>query len=154
MRTVLAIIACLTVTPFSAAAGPRVDLNQDVARGDVLSPGWENWRVPEGPTATARFGELTITLRSAGRGANLRTAWWKPAFGHPARMASDGVVVAGGLELVLRGLPPGRHSLATYHNAFTEAQPGRMTVAVPGRAPVAVTPTRRVTHDADAASAH
>ena len=81
------------------------------------------------------------------------TAWWKPGFDYPARMASDGVVVRGKLELVLSGLASGRHSLATYHNTFTDAKPNRITVAAPGGATVTVTPTNQVKHDADAASA-
>src|SRR5262245_43125145 len=100
-----------------APAGPRVDLNPDIPRGDVLSPGGENWRVPEAATAQRKFGDVTVTLRAIGPNAKLATGWWKPGFDHPARMASDGVTVPGGLELVLRGLAPGRHSLATYHNA-------------------------------------
>ncbi len=154
MRTVLTVAAALALAPVAAVAGPRVDLNQDVARRDVLSPGWENWRVPAAAAATAKFGAIAVTLRAVGPGAKLGTGWWKPGFDHPARMASDGVVVHGGLELVLRGLAPGRHSLATYHNALTDATPGRITVAVRGGPSVTVTPTKQVTHDADAASAY
>src|SRR5689334_23273506 len=114
MRTISTITALLVLTPLAAAAGPRVDLNQDVARGDVVSPGWENWRVPEKAAASAQFGGVTVTLRALGEGAKLGTGWWKPGFDYPARMASDGVVVAGKLELVVSGLSAGRHSLATY----------------------------------------
>lgn len=154
MRTAVAVAACLSLVPFSVAAGPRVDLNQDVARADVLSREWENWKIPEGTTAERKFGAVTVILRAVGLNAKLATGWWKPGFDHPARMASDGVTTAGGMELVLRGLAPGRHSLATYHNAFTDDKPGRLTVAVRGGAVATVTPTRRVTHDADAASAY
>src|SRR5262245_11798093 len=74
-------------------------------------------------------------------------------FDFPARMASDGVIVAGKLELVLSGLSAGKHSLGTYHNAFTDAKPNRVAVAVEGGASTTVTPTKQVTHDADAAAA-
>jgi hypothetical protein len=148
MRTTCAVVVGLMLAPLSAA-GPRVDLNQDIARGDVVSPAWDNWRVPDAPTATAKFDGLAFTLRTGG--AKLATAWWKPGFDHPARMASDGVVVPGRLELVIRGLAPGRHSLGSYHNALTDAKPGRMTVSVAGSEAV-VTPTRQVKHDADAAT--
>jgi len=150
---VLALAACLSFAPHAAAAGPRVDLSPDNSRGDVLSPGWENWRVAEKESASAKFGEVTVTLRAVDPSAKLATVWWKPGFDHPARMASDGVIVSGKLELVLSGLPAGKHSLATYHNVLTDVQPKRVTVAVQG-ASVAVTPTSRVTHDADAASAY
>jgi hypothetical protein len=152
MRITFAVTACLLLAPF-AAAGPRVDLNQDNGRGDVLSPGWENWRLPEKESATARFGDIAVTLRAVGANAKLATGWWKPGFDYPARMASDGVIVAGKMELVLTGLPAGKHSLGTYHNTFTGAKPGRITVAVAGRAGVSVTPTSQVKHDADAGSA-
>jgi hypothetical protein len=122
----------------SFAFGPRVDLNQDVGRADVRSPGWDNWRVLKGPSATAKFGGIEATLRTADQGGKLTTHWWKPGFDYPARMASDGVMVSGRLELVLRGLTPGRHSLATYHNALTDAKPGKITVAVRGGASVTV----------------
>ncbi len=154
MRTNATLLAVLILLPRPASAGPRVDLNMDVARADVVSPGWENWRVPAEPAATARFGGITVTLRAVGSGAKLATGWWKPGFDHPARMASDGVVVSGGLEMRLQGLPPGPHSLATYHNSFTDTRPGRITIAVQGGTSVTVTPTNQVTHDADAASAY
>ncbi len=136
-----------------AHAGPRVDLNQDNGRGDVLTPGWISWRVQEKESASLKFGDVTATLRAVGPNAKLTTAWWKPGFDYPARMASDGVVVAGKLELVLSGLPAGKHSLATYHSAFTDAKPSRITVTVQG-ASVVVSPASRVKHDADAASAY
>lgn len=154
VRTTLSVIAGFVLAPFVAAAGPRVDVNPDMARADILSPGWENWRVPDGPSATATFGGVTVTLRAAGTGAKLTGGWWKPGFDHPARMSSDGVTVAGKLELVLRGLAPGRHSLATYHNVFGDTKPGRVTVTATSGMNVTVTPTSRVTHDADAASAY
>jgi hypothetical protein len=144
---------CVGFAPLSAVAGPRVDLNQDNGRADVLAPGWESWRIPEKESASAKFGDVSVTLRAVGPNAKLGTGWWKPGFDHPARMASDGVLVTGKLELVLSGLSAGRHSLATYHNALTDAKPARISVAVRGGAGTTVTPTSQVKHDADAASA-
>src|SRR5262252_5179268 len=141
----MTVAACLALVPF-ATAGPRVDLNQDNGRGDVLSPGWDNWRIPDGPSASKKFGEVTVTLRAVGDNAKLTTGWWKPGFDYPARMASDGVIVAGKLEIVLSGLPAGRHSLATYHNALTDAKPNQISVTAPGGATVTVTPTNQVKH--------
>src|SRR5262245_51208167 len=127
MRYTFTLALCLTAAP--ALAGPRVDLSQDNGRADVLAPGWEHWRVPEKESASAKFGEVSVTLRGVAP-AKLTTPWWKPGFDYPARMASDGVLVAGKLELTLSGLPAGKHSLATYHNALTDAKPARITVAV------------------------
>lgn len=151
MRSLVFIFGFL-LTPLAAHAQLRVDINQDNGRGDVLAPGWISWRVQEKETASARFGDVTATLRAVGPRAKLATAWWKPGFDYPARMASDGVV-CDKLELVLRGLTAGKHSLATYHNALTETSRGRITVAVQGGTTAAVSPSNVVKHDADAASA-
>lgn len=152
MRFLMLIFGIL-LTPQLVEAGPRVDINQDNGRGDVLAPGWISWRVPEKEAASARFGDVTATLRAVGQKPKLTTAWWKPGFDYPARMASDGVV-ADKLELVLRGLSAGKHSVATYHNSLTDVKPERITVAVRGGASVVVSPSTRVKHDADAASAY
>ena len=93
----LSIIGVFVVVSSSCAAGPRVDLNQDNGRRDVLSPGWDNWRIPEKDAATAKFGEIKVSLRAVGPNAHLATGWWKPGFDYPARMVSDGVSVAGKL---------------------------------------------------------
>jgi hypothetical protein len=148
---ILVVVASF-LTPLVAEAGLRVDINQDNGRGDVLAAGWTSWRVQEKETASARFGDVTATLRAVGPNAKLTTAWWKPGFDYPARMASDGVV-SGTIELTLQGLPAGVHSLATYHNALTETKPGPITVAIQGGMSVTVAPSIRAKHDADAASA-
>lgn len=135
-----------------ATAGPRIDISPDNGRADVLAPGWQHWRVSEKPVASAvaKFGDIAVTLRAVGKDAKLSAGWWKPGFDHPARMASDGVT-APSLELVLSGLPAGKHSLATFHNLLGDIRPGQLTVAVEG-VKAEVTPTLRATHDADAAS--
>src|SRR5262249_42098518 len=145
-RHTITLAMYLTLAPL-AVAGPRVDVNPDLPRGDILSPGWDNWRVPGGPSATATFGGITVTPPGADK-VKLTGGWWKPGFDHPARMASDGVTAPGKLEVVLHGLTPGRHSLATYHNTLTDTKAGRITMSVPGGNAVTVTPTSRVTHDA------
>ena len=48
------------------------------------------------------------------------------------RMASDGVTASGPIELVISGLTPGRHSLATYHNRLVPTQSGRITISADG----------------------
>jgi hypothetical protein len=145
----------------AGAGAVKVDLNPDVPRADVRTPGCENWRVPEGPSATAKFGAVTVTLRKAGAaGTGLATAWWKPGFDYPATLASDGVFVKDGnrggqMEIVLRGLTPGRHSLVTYHNSLWDEPLSAVAVSVNGVVKVrGVRPSVRVKHDDDAASAY
>ncbi|QEL17950.1 pectate lyase family protein [Limnoglobus roseus] len=147
MRMLLILTACLAV-PGVTAADPRVDLNPDMPRADILAPGWDVWRVPDGRTATATFGGVKATLRAEG----LTGAWWKPGLDYPARMASDGVTATSKLELAFAGLSAGPHTLATYHNALGDKTGEPLTVTVGGQS-VAVTPSHRVKHDADAASA-
>lgn len=143
----------LLLLPTVALAGPRVDISPDNGRGDVLAPGWEHWRISEKAAATAsvKFGDITVSLRAVGKDATLAAGWWKAGFDYPARMASDGVTVPS-LELVLSGLPAGKHSLGTFHNLLTDAKPAPIAVTV-GKSTATVTPTARVTDDADAATA-
>ncbi len=148
MRPSICLLSLVLAVGSAVAAGPRVDVNPDMARGDILSPDWENWKIRDGTSATATFGGLTFTLK-AGSGRKLVGGWWKPGLDHPARMASDGATVAGPLELRVRGLTPGRHSLGSYHNALTDARPGAIRVGG-----ATVNPSSRVTHDADAASSY
>lgn len=147
MRFLATLAAGLLLAPFARADGVRVDVNPDMPRGDILSPQWANWKVPDGVSATATFGGVTFTLRAPD--AKLVGAWWKAGLDYPARMVSDGVTVAGKLELHIRGLTPGRHSLGTYHNALMDAKPTVITVDAS-----TVTPTKQVLHDADAATAY
>ncbi len=143
----------LLLLPAVALAGSRVDISQDNGRGDVVAPGWEQWRVSEKPaaSASAKFGDIAVSLRAVGKDATLTAGWWKAGFDHPAAMASDGVT-APALELVLSGLPAGKHSLATFHNLLTDAKPTAITVTV-GSSKATGTPTVRATDDCDVASA-
>ena len=138
----------------SPAVGPRIDLNQDTPRGDVVSTDRYNWRVAEGASSTFRAGPLTLELRAASPTSPLTTAWWKPGFDYPARMASDGVVSRGPVRLIVRGLSAGRHSLATWHNVLTVERPQPMAISNVAGATTTVTPSQRVTHDDRAAAAY
>ena len=141
----------LLATSGAAAAGPRVDINPDTDRGDARGPGLENWKVPDGRSATATFGNVTVTLKAVG--GRLTGFMWKPGYDYPARDASDGVASTGPIELVLSGLTPGRHSLATFHNAVGDGPAGKLSVAVDGKTKLTgLTPTHRALHDADATS--
>ena len=40
-----------------------VDLNPDIQRSDILSPGWESWKVKDGSSASATFNGVTFTLK-------------------------------------------------------------------------------------------
>ena len=65
MRTVVAVFVNVLAIPPAVGAGVRVDLNMDTARADVRAPGWENWRVPDGRSATpmAWIAAMTFAKR-------------------------------------------------------------------------------------------
>ena len=135
----------------------KVDLSINQGRSDILTRGWENWLVQDGPSVSRKIDGVTVTLR--GDGGSVIGAWWKPGIGAGATMASDGACVKGerkvAMEIVLDGLAPGRHSLVTYHNWLWENLPSApFDISVDGRPAVrALKPSALVTNDADAASA-
>lgn len=152
MSSIQAVLAIL----LTLAAGPdtplRVDLNPANGRGDIRTRGWENWAV-EGPRPSQRFDGLGVTLRSRSP-SGLVVRWYKPLLVFGATMTADGVAADGELEIVLTGLTPGRHTLATYHNALTDGPPARYDVWVDGVLRARdVRATSKVHDDADAGSA-
>ena len=154
---VLTLLAALLALAFPARAEVKVDLSINQLRSDILTRGWENWLVKDGPSASRNFDGVTVTLR--GDGGAVTGGWWKPGIGAGATMASDGVFVKGmrkvALEIVLDGLAPGRHSLVTYHNWLWEnSPPAPLDISMDGQSAVrALKPSALVTDDADAASA-
>src|SRR5262245_24378572 len=81
----------------AAHAGVKVDIGPDSPRGDLITPEWQNWKVPERPSASATFGDVTVTLRKVGSvGMGLAAGYWKGGLAQGATMASDGVFVKDG----------------------------------------------------------
>ncbi|WP_165072441.1 pectate lyase family protein [Paludisphaera rhizosphaerae] len=143
--------ACALI--LAAAAGDasiRVDLNPDNGRGDVVTQGRENW--PFNPTHPSReFAGVAVAFRSQ---SPLVVRWYKPLLAYGATQASDGVAASGSLEIVLTGLKPGPHTLATFHNRLEEGPVPSYDVSVAGKPLVnGLTPTTRIHDDADAACA-
>jgi hypothetical protein len=143
-----------------AHAGVKVDIGPDSPRGDLVTPEWQNWKVPEGPSASATFGDVTVTLRKAGSvGTGLAAGYWKGGLAQGATMASDGVFVKDGdhggqVEMVLHGLPAGKHGIVTYHNSLWDAPVSGCDISADGSPVVkGFRPSRRVTDDQDAAAA-
>jgi hypothetical protein len=132
----LPLLLLALAVPHAVAAAPlHVDINPDNGRKDVLTAGWSNWAVKEGPSALAEFGHLKVTLRAAGPGGRgLAAGWWKGGLDYGVTMASDGVYVeAGVLEMILHGLSAGRHNLVTYHNSVWDTPLSRCAISVNGR---------------------
>lgn len=161
MRPAFLLLAAGATCLSAAIAGPlRVDLNPDNGRGDVLSPGIQNWPIAAGREVSRDFGPLTITLRRPGSPATgLIAGWWKAGYDSGAVLASDGVTVAGNerdgqIEMVVRGLSPGRHAIVTYHNHWEMANLGPMSVFVDGvQRKSGIRPTTRASNDDDCTTA-
>jgi hypothetical protein len=130
MKTLHLIVITLTLfaSPWCSAAPIRIDLGMDTGRSDTANPGWTEWQVRDGATATRDFGGVKVTLRAgtsnsavgAGQAA-LRGVWSKHLLNTGALVAADGVTVDNGtIEIQLDGLVPGSHSLVTYHNVLEE----------------------------------
>jgi len=134
----------------------RVDVSQNNGRRDHLISQGENWQVREGEPAMFASGGVEFELRGAG--GELHTFFDKASLVHGARLAADGVMVeedGAALELVLRKLPPGRHSLATYHNSGGRAGLLAFDVLVDGSLMAErVQPSSKATSDDDVATAY
>jgi hypothetical protein len=154
------VLASLMVAPrTSAVAGQplHVDVSPRFDRKDHLSRDLTNWIIAPDEPASITLNGIEFTIRPTDDNTPLKADWWKAGLVYDATMASDGVYVeaGGGLKLTLQGLTPGRHSLVTYHNSLWDADLVPFDVMAGGKPVVsAVKPSRRVTDDADAASAY
>jgi hypothetical protein len=112
------------------AAGPlRVDLGQDTGRSDTDTPGWTEWQVKNGAEATRDFDGVKVTLRAAGEG-QLNGVFAKGLL-MTTTLGADGVAVdRGGLEMIIEGLTPGKHTVATYHNIVSGPRGDQLRVSV------------------------
>lgn len=148
--------------PFTLWAEPlRIDLSMDTGRKDTAAAGWEEWQVSSGHRVSRSFGDVEVVLEMLeGKEPGLQGKWHKPGLATGAHMATDGVVVYGNgggaiLAVRLRGLPPGRHSLVTYHNVVTDEPYETLTVSTSRNiSGVGIKPTHRVASDEEAASVY
>src|ERR1700744_5354087 len=113
----------------------RVDLNPPERRTDILSPHWENWAWHEGASGSNVFGAITVTFR-AGTKELLLPVLFKGTLDYEAHMASDGFVVKnsggdGGVDMIITGLAPGKHTITTYHNEVRDrTSPAKVDVLI------------------------
>ena len=141
----------------SPAAGLKVDLNPPERRTDILSPHWENWAWHEGKSGSQSYGDVTVTFRTAPAGS-LSPILYKGLLDYGARMACDGIAVKepadeNGIDMLVAGLAPGKHTIVTYHNEVRNLTPTTFDVSVGNTCVITnVTPTLRATNDAEVAS--
>lgn len=135
----------------------KVDLNPPDRRTDWLTPHWGNWAWTEGKSGSQTFGEITVTLRAAPDGV-LTPVLFKGLLDYGAHMACDGVAVkepagAGGFDMIIGGLAPGKHHLVTYHNEVRDLPPAKFDMLAGDAVPIRnFAPTKRATNDDEVAS--
>lgn len=156
MKQAVKILCLLLVSAVAApAAALKVDLNPAETRKDILTPRWENWAWHEGQSGSQTFGAVTVTFRAAPPASGLAPVLFKGLLDYGATMAADGLVTkgAGGFDMVISGLTPGKHTIATYHNEVRDVAPARFNVAVGGVQQIKnFAPSKRATNDYDVAS--
>jgi len=150
---------CLFSAFAVAAAELKVDLNPPDARKDILTPHWENWAWHEGASGSQTYGNVTVTFRATANEL-IAPVWFKGLLDSGATMAADGIALknstnAGGIEMVISGLTPGKHSVVTYHNELRDhVAPAVLNVFVGGEQKVTgLVATYRATNDYEVASA-
>lgn len=120
----------------------KVDINQFGRRlSEVNEPGYTSWVVPVRQSSKAVFSGISVELKATDSDrAILETGWSKMQVQSPyfARLANDGISVAGrgALEMRIKGLPPGQHSLQTFHNSWNNPSsngPGLISVYLDGK---------------------
>ncbi len=144
----------------SASAHSSTPLKVDLSipgRSDAIAPHFIQWPVPPGTASEFTSGDLTFTLSRRGTaGKALAPVWWKFGALEGSRMAVDGVSIDNGdtgaaLELRIRGLTPGPHSLVTYHNYSEDDSKnpyGLIDIAVNGTTRISgLAPSRRATDE-------
>ncbi len=146
-----AIVCCTALEMRIAVGAPLIDVSQNNGRRDHLIQQGENWQVKDGEPARFSSGGVEFELRAAG--GELRASFDKALLARGARLAADGVLADGAgaaIELTIRGLPAGRHSLVTYHNTSSREEPQAIEVAVAGvGSGKSVRPSKRADDDAE-----
>ena len=131
MRNYLLFIL-LTLCNIAVAQNPiKVDINEASRNNmdEVLEPGFTPWPIGKDKEApeSLTVGDATFTIRSE----TMFRGGWNKAFVQLAankekngRLTGDGVNLdpnqCGSLELVVKGLSAGQHTIQTYHNSWND----------------------------------
>ncbi len=163
LASFFALVAPLAAQP---AGTLKVDINQNSEnRTFNTEPGYLRWNEgatndtdPTGLTAmtktfaTSSGGTVTISfaqtaLSQTNGGTGLKTERYRPHAETDRLLVGDGLTInpvtlatGGQLQMTLTGLPAGTHTLATYHNAWTNHAAGTlspMSVSINGVATLA-----------------
>jgi hypothetical protein len=142
-----------------SSAELKVNLSLPDQRKDILMPHWENWKWQEGKTGSRTFGDVTVTFQGAS-GSTLNSIWFKALLEHGVHMSLTGISVKGPdsdgqIVMMIRGLSPGKHTVATYHNEVRDITPPKYDILVGETVVVrGLVPTKRATSDYEAGCAY
>ncbi|MEY4433398.1 MAG: hypothetical protein RLZZ44_1532 [Bacteroidota bacterium] len=86
---------------------------------EVNDPSYISWPITEQKETEKTFGPLTVQLKG-----NFSSSWYKLGMSAPfySKLVSDGLVTNEKLELIIKGLSKGKHSLLTFHNTFDKME--------------------------------
>jgi hypothetical protein len=161
MTQIFRLVVCLMAATVSGvhAQELKVDLNPPENRKDILTPHWENWAWHEGNSGSQTFGNVTVTFRAM-RGGVLASVLFKGALDFGATMAADGIMSENftnshGIDMIISGLTPGKHTVVTYHNEVRDhVSPAVLDVFIGDDQKVkGLVSTYRATNDYEVASA-
>ena len=117
----------------SQAPQAKIDFNMNGRPAtEVQEPGWTPWVVTNRGPDSIKVNNVEFIVRKGRRGDHLAMTYFKAGVQAPnlARLTCDGMFVKDGdfalgseIELTIRGLPTGTHSLVTYHNAMDNLTP-------------------------------
>ncbi|MBU6175136.1 MAG: hypothetical protein KGQ60_15105, partial [Planctomycetes bacterium] len=137
-RSLLVVVSFACYWSSFTRAQTFVDIQPPAGRSDMTAPGMHAWNLQTTGEQKLNLGNRTLSLRLHGADASMTAGLWKPGYDHPARMISDGVMIVGDpketrLDLVLSGLSQGRHSVRSYHNAYSERVTQEVAVSIDGK---------------------
>lgn len=135
-RLSFVLIACACLAATAQKPVIKVDLNQTVQPyylHQVHQPGYESWIIQGGVADSAVFSGVKIVLRAKNnQNTELTTDWSKKYLQFPyyALLSNDGVTTSndqgGDIEMLISGLPRGRHSIQTFHNTWGKKRRKRL----------------------------
>ncbi len=155
-------IVAITLSVWSIQAnGLRVDIAPSLGRTDMFTARWQNWVTASGTTVNTKVGNLDVTFRKAGSsGTGIKSAWSKALLINNTTLTCDGLTVdgttsGGAMEMVIKGLSSGKHSLVTWHSFWDNVAGSTMEVSVDGNVKHRnLSVPTRVTNDFDARRVH
>ena len=150
------LMSCLQVSGATSPSMIRLDINGNT-RADMRRESWHAWNLTVAKSAVTSIEGVEFTLRPVNPSHSLKPFARKALVADGLTLGADGVQVAAetgaGLELRIAGLPPGEHSLTTYHHT-PDPQAALWQVKMGQQPGVEVKSAEHPTHDDLLASAH